>query len=544
MKKALSGIAMTFRRTGANRTETWGAIIMLLALGACSSTDATQTTSTGRAGSGGVGGAGSGSSGAGNGTAGAGNGTTGGGNGSGGGGSGGASGSGRGGTSGTGTTGSGGSTGGATGGGTAGSGTAGTGSGGQGKGGSAPDAGGGQPEGGGLPDVSTPPDAPLDPGSDEIFDPSRLPRFDIDLPQTSIDALNRVTGPSDPLQDTYVHAGFRYNGETLADVGLRIKGEGSFRKLDKKAPFKIKFDEFVKTLAFHGLKRLTLNNMVEDPAFLAERMAYHVFRAAKLPAPRCNSALVYVNNAFYGVYANVEAEDKPFLRRWFASDEGNLYEEGQKDFVPGAETAFDLETNETANDRTDLVNLIAVFQSTTPANFLSTLDTALDTKHFLRFTAAEAVVNQWDMYAYTVFYPNNFRIYHDPTSNKFVFLPWGMDMSMKPFRDSKKPHLRIFELARSGDNANGNVTAGLMFQRCLLSPECKSTYANAVREILAVYEAAGLEAVAVSYYDQIKAQVMADPRKEITMQAFETGYQSLLKTIRERPAAIRADLGP
>jgi len=539
MKKALSGM------------ETWGAIIMLIALSACSSTDATQTTSTGRAtGSGGGGGAGSGIGGAGNGGAssgsgGAGNSSGSAGNGSGGTGtagtgSGGAGGSGRGGTSGAGTTGSGGSTGGATGGGTAGSGA-----GGQGTGGSAPDAGGGQPEGGGLPDVSSPPDAPPpDPGSDEIFDPSRLPRFDIDLPQTSIEALNRVTGPSDPLQDAYVHAGFRYNGETLADVGLRIKGEGSFRKLDKKAPFKIKFDEFVNNLAFRGLKRLTLNNMVEDPTFLAERMAYHVFRAAKLPAPRCNSALVYVNGAFYGVYANVEAEDKPFLRRWFASDGGNLYEEGQKDFVPGAETAFDLETNETANDRTDLVNLIAVFQSTTPANFLSTLDTALDTKHFLRFTAAEAVVNQWDMYAYTVFYPNNFRLYHDPTSNKFVFLPWGMDMSMKPFRDSGKPHIRIFALARSGDNANGNVTAGLMFQRCLLSPECKTAYANAVREILAVYEAAGLEAVAVSYYNQIKPQVMADPRKEYTMQAFETGYQSMLKTIRERPAAIRADLGP
>lgn len=49
--------------------------------------------------------------------------------------------------------------------------------------------------------------------------------------------------------------------------------------------------------------------------------------------------------------------------------------------------------------------------------------------------------------------------------------------------------------------------------------------------------------MAVSYYDQVKAQVMADPRKEVTMQAFETAYQSMLKTIRERPAAIRADLG-
>ena len=517
---------------------------MLAAQAACSGTEATQVvgtgpTTTGSAGVGGSGGAGSGGRGGSSNAGASGSGTT--------------STTGSGGSATTGTTGSGGSTStGTTG--TGGSGTGGTagsgGAGGQGKGGSTPDAappptdaGGARPDGGTVPDVSAP-DAPPGAGSDEIFDPLKLPRFDIDLPQASIDALNRVTGSSDPLQDVYVHAGFRYGAETLPDVGLRIKGEASFRKLDKKAPFKIKFDEFVNNLAFRGLKRLTLNNMVEDPSFLAERMAYYFYRAAKLPAPRCNSALVYVNGVFYGVYANVEAEDKPFLRRWFASDEGNLYEEGQKDFVPGAETAFDLETNETANDRTDLANLIAVFQATTPQNFVSSLGTALDIPHYFRFTAAEAAVNQWDMYSYTVFYPNNFRIYHDPTSNKFVFLPWGMDMSMKPYRDSKKPHIRIFELARSRDRADAGVTAGFMFQRCLESPECKTAYTAAVRDIVAVYEAAGMEATAVSYYDQIKAQVMADPRKEVTMQAFETAYQSMLKTIRERPGAMRADLGP
>ena len=515
---------------------------------ACSGTDTPQVAGTGSTTTGSGASSGSGGSG---------------GAGRGGASSGGAAGSGT--TTTTSTTGSGGSTttgtagsGGTTTAGTTGTGGAGTGgaagsggAGGQGKGGSTPDAappptdsGGVRPDGGTMPDASAPPDATPDPGSDEIFDPLRMPRFDIDLPQASIEALNRVTGSSDPAQDVYVHAGFRYGAETLPDIGLRIKGEASFRKLDKKAPFKLKFDEFVNNLSFRGLKRLTLNNMVEDPSFLAERMAYYFYRAAKLPAPRCNSALVYVNGTFYGVYANVEAEDKPFLRRWFVNDEGNLYEEGQKDFVPGAETAFDLETNQTANDRSGLANLIAVFQATTPANFMSSLGSVLDIPHYFRFTAAEAAVNQWDMYSYTVFYPNNFRIYHDPTSNKFVFLPWGMDMSMKPYRDSRKPHIRIFELARSRDRADAGVTAGLMFQRCLESPECKTAYTAAVRDIVAVYEAAGMEATAVSYYDQIKAQVMADPRKEVTMAAFETGYQSMLKTIRERPAAIRADIGP
>src|SRR5262249_13624676 len=151
---------------------------------------------------------------------------------------------------------------------------------------------------------------------------------------------------------------------------------------------------------------LTLNNMVEDPSFLAERLAYDVFRSLGLPAPRCNSALVYVNGQFYGVYANVEAVDKPFLRRWFPDDGGNLYEEGQRDFVAGAEGAFDLETNETANDRSDLRGLIDALARASGENLLSALAPHLDVPRYLQFTAAEAAVNQWDMYAYTVFYPN------------------------------------------------------------------------------------------------------------------------------------------
>ena len=370
--------------------------------------------------------------------------------------------------------------------------------------------------------------------SGEIYDPDQFPRFDLDLPQASVTALGK-----DP--DTYVRGSLRYRSEVLADIGVRIKGEGSKRTLEEKAAFKLKFDEFVPKQSFHGLRRMTLNNMVEDPSFLAERLAFHFFRAQSLPAPRCNSAQVYVNGEFFGVYANVEAEDKTFLRRWFESDAGNLYEEGQVDFAPGNEGAFDLETNEEANDRSDLVALITAVAGAKPASFLTDLGTQLDTTHFLAFTAAEAAVNQWDMYAYTVFYPNNFRIYREPLAQKFVMLPWGMDMSMKPFRDSGKPHIEVLALARQGDFNNGKISAGRIFQGCLTSPPCRAAYVEVVKSTATAYEAAGLRALAEKYHAQIAAEVAKDPRKEYSAAQIEAGYQSLLKTIQERPARLRAD---
>lgn len=368
--------------------------------------------------------------------------------------------------------------------------------------------------------------------SGEIYDPAKLPRFDIELPEASIAGLKQ-----DP--DTYVTGNLKYGAEVVSNIGVRIKGEGSLRTLDEKAAFKLKFDEFVPKQSFHSLRRMTLNNMVEDPSFLAERLAFHFFRAQKLPAPRCNSALVYVNGQFFGVYANVEAEDKTFLRRWFADDGGNLYEEGQVDFTPGNETAFDLETNEEANDRSDLVALIGAVSNAKPASYMTDLGAQLDMTHFLAFTAAEAAVNQWDMYAYTVFYPNNFRIYRDPTTQKFTMLPWGMDMSMKPFRDSGKPHIDVQAIARQGDSPNGKVTAGLMFRNCLTSPGCKAAYLKVVNDTADAYAAANLEALAKQYFAQIEGEIAKDMRKEYSAAQVKTGYDSLLKTIRERPDALR-----
>jgi len=49
-----------------------------------------------------------------------------------------------------------------------------------------------------------------------------------------------VSGPDDPLQNEYVTATLHYGTVTVANIGLRIKGEASFRSLDEKPPFKLK----------------------------------------------------------------------------------------------------------------------------------------------------------------------------------------------------------------------------------------------------------------------------------------------------------------
>ena len=86
-------------------------------------------------------------------------------------------------------------------------------------------------------------------------------------------------------------------------VTLKLKGNSSFRDLDHKAAFKIKL---AKGQPLLGLKKLTLNNMVQDGSMVHETLAYQTFRAAGVPAPRTGYAFVRVNGEPYGVYLNLE----------------------------------------------------------------------------------------------------------------------------------------------------------------------------------------------------------------------------------------------
>ena len=359
--------------------------------------------------------------------------------------------------------------------------------------------------------------------SDELYAQDAFPRFDITLPQESIEALGADPG-------TYATADFSYEGETVSNVGVRLKGEYTFRPLTAKASFKIKFDEFVPDQRFRGLRRMTLNNGFEDPSLVAERMVYLAFRNAGLPAPRANSAQVYVNGELYGVYVNIETEDKTFLRRHFASDEGNLYEEQGNDWVPGNEGGFELETNETADDRSDLTALFAAVQDASDETLLDDVGAIVDTDRFLRYCALEGFVNQWDGYAYTRFGPNNYRIYHDPSTGQFSVLPWGMDMSLKPFPDDGTEHLDL------------TAAAGLLLQRCLDSESCRAAYAGVIEEEIDRFEALDLPAAAQAAYAQIHDAVDGDPRIEHSTEDFEATYQTVVGILAARPDAVRDNL--
>lgn len=156
-----------------------------------------------------------------------------------------------------------------------------------------------------------------------LFDPTSVVSVSLDFPQESLDSL-----AADPY--TYVPATFSMVAGVSTygpwNITAKIKGRiGSYRALPGKSAFKLKFSKSSQRVS--GLKKLTLNNMVQDPSKIHETVVYRLFRSVGVPAPRTGYANLSINGESFGLYLNVETVDDVMLDKWYGADNTNhLYE--------------------------------------------------------------------------------------------------------------------------------------------------------------------------------------------------------------------------
>jgi hypothetical protein len=317
--------------------------------------------------------------------------------------------------------------------------------------------------------------------ADELFAADTVQTFALTLPAASLQGL--MAEPRAYQPGTLV-----WKGQTFQQVGVRLKGRTSFRDINGKAAFKIKLDEFVPGQRLLGLRRLTLNNMVQDPTWARERLSYHLYRAAGVAAPRCASARLLVNGQSWGVYANVETLDDEFVEHHYGKPIGNLYDtSNEKFFVDLAPQNLALFERETKGDPTDASDLPRLLRTMTgpEATFLEDAATVVDVDQFLRVAAVQAAVAQWDgFFAAT----NNYEIYRDPARGHFVVFPWGEDQAFGK-RDQEK-----LAVEYPLDQSQASRPHALFFDRCLRLPRCLRRYLDAIDGVLDTWERLGLPA--------------------------------------------------
>ncbi len=377
--------------------------------------------------------------------------------------------------------------------------------------------------------------APDDGEIEQVFAADCLPSIEITLSQDAITELSRQ-----PFE--YQVGEIRWTGcgqdqpLDYQDVGVRLKGRASYQPISGKPSFKIKLDEYVPGQRLHGLRRLTLNNMIQDASMVRERLGYLVFAAAGSPAPLCNHAKVYLNGDYYGLYANVQTLDDEFVEARYAPAPGNLYDTSNDvycvDFLPEMEHYFELETNQDQADRSDLEAVIAAV-NVPSEQFLDRAEAVLDLDAFLGVGAVQAVIADWDGYFGG---RNNYKAYHELERDRFILLPWGIDQSFG-MRDG-----RFTDLTYAIDGSSSQRDNGLVFQRCKELASCAHDYESRVEGALAAWDSLRLQDQLDTILEQIGDAAMQDNRRPYTQAEMNDAVTDLRRFLEQRGDIVRGQL--
>jgi len=256
---------------------------------------------------------------------------------------------------------------------------------------------------------------------DEVFAAPR--RLKIEIPPEGVAVLQQYQQVWRQRRPEGVNvAATVYDGDLIyTNVAIHLKGSFSFQPFDSKPSLTLNFDKSAPGQRFHGLTKIHLNNSVQDPSYLCEQLARELFNSLDVPSPRAGHALVTLNGRNLGLFVLVEGANKQFIKRHFPNAKGNLYDGGAGGEV---NSALKVECGEDPNDRSDLKRLVQAMKEPDPAKRVARLEQVLDVQRFINFAATEAFTVHWDGYCLG---GNNYRVFHDVSRDKMVFIPHGLD---------------------------------------------------------------------------------------------------------------------
>jgi hypothetical protein len=352
-----------------------------------------------------------------------------------------------------------------------------------------------------------------------LYDSTTVADVDLGLGPTSLAALAEEPREYQPGNIVLRAAGRTYGP---LQVGIKLKGETSFREIGEKAAFKVKVDEYVDGQTIDGLEKLTLNNMVQDATEVHEALAYESFRKVGIPAPRTGYAQVSLNGDDYGLYLNLETLDSVSLPRWLATTR-HLYEGSSgTDLKPEDLSEFEVDEGK-SKQREDLQALIEAVNSD-EGDWSDGLAGLADLDEMTRMWAVERYIGHWDGYAGDRDGdPSNYYL-HSEASGLFRMLPWGTDQTW---------HRRV----------TFDAWGALMFDSCLRDPSCEALYRNALRQVRDQLGSTWLTARTNELAALVGPMQADEPLGEHTTREFDEGIEEMLDFIEDRPAELTDWLG-
>jgi hypothetical protein len=237
--------------------------------------------------------------------------------------------------------------------------------------------------------------------------------------------------------DAYMACDLTVDGVSYPQCGVKYKGNSSYNNPSRKKPFRVDLEQYGVAQNLDGLKKFVLNNGFKDPTLLREKLMLDFLNAHGIAAPRATFARLYINNHYWGLYSLVEDVNKTFLKDRFGNKGGNLFKGdpmGKLDWKGWTQSAYEpnyeLKTNTTANDWSDLIRLINALNNASALQLPDSLGKYLNLDSWYAYWAAHSLFANLDSYIGS---GHNYLIYHNTDTDKFEWITWDVNEAFGNF---------------------------------------------------------------------------------------------------------------
>ncbi len=225
------------------------------------------------------------------------------------------------------------------------------------------------------------------------------------------------------------------NGQRFDSVGVKYKGNSSYRNTQVKNPLHIKLDWTISNQEYNDISSIKLGNNFADPSAVREVMSYEILRNY-MDCSKANFSKLYINDKYIGLYTNVETVNKKFCSEHFGSSD-HVFVKGNPD-RPGANSTSNLvyinKDSSSYYAYYGMENgygwskLIALMD--TLKNNSNNLEKIVDIDRSIWMHAFNSVFSNYD--SYTGSFSQNYYLYEDDFG-RFLPVIWDLNMSIGGF---------------------------------------------------------------------------------------------------------------
>ncbi|MCR5374281.1 MAG: CotH kinase family protein [Lachnospiraceae bacterium] len=396
---------------------------------------------------------------------------------------------------------------------------------------------------------------------DMLFDTGKVHTIDIVMDDWDSFVANATS-------EEYADCTVVIDGKAYKNVAIRAKGNTSLTNVasygNNRYSFKVEFDHYDSTNTYYGLDKLSLNNIIQDNAYMKDYLVYTLMRESGVDAPYCSFVYVTVNGEDWGLYLAVEAIEDSFLsRNYGSSTAGELYKPDSQSMGGGKGMGGNVASSESGwgssdvkliytddeyssyssifdNAKTDVTDddKDRLISSLKTLNEGIDIEDVVDVEEVIKYFVVHNFVCNFDSYTGSMIH--NYYLYEE--DGVLSMIPWDYNLAFGGFVGGSDA-TSLVNYPIDSPVSGGDTDSRPMIAWILNNAEYTEVYHRYFSEFIEKYFESGYVSELIdSTYEMIASYVESDPTKFCTYEEFEEGVATLKEFCELRAQSVRGQL--